>query len=67
MSNESYIMMNTTFDPAKVRKFAASKGYSLKKVRNQDLYDLNDTVENDCVVKHAPLSEIHSYLCSNDD
>lgn len=67
MSNESFIAMTTAFDPDKIRKFAATKDYNLKKVRNKDLYDLIDTQTGICVVKHGSLYDIHTYLCGNDD
>ena len=50
-----------------IRKMAKSKDYNLKKVRNQDLFTLQDLQSGHIVISNAPLWEIHQFLCNSND
>lgn len=51
-----------------VRRLAAEKGYSLRKVRNEDHYfDLFDKQTRHYQFRRTILGEIYDYLTSNDD
>lgn len=50
-----------------VRKIAKEQGYSLKKVRNEDIFDLFDNQSETYRFRNTPLGDIYDSLVSNDD
>lgn len=49
-----------------VREFAKEKGFFLRKVRGEFLYDLIDTSNGKKVLNREHLMIIHDYLCKYD-
>ena len=50
-----------------VKKMADEKNYKMKKIRGENLWDLVDTLNGQCVLEKSDLFSIHDFLCHNDD
>ena len=70
--NENSKMVSMSFVENKktihtIREKATELGFKLQKVRNKDLWDLNDQAPSDKILLHVPLPEVSEYLLKNSD
>ena len=63
MDFRSMAMSESTHNVAAIRRMAKEKDFSIRKIRNQELYELRDLQTGAVVINGAPLWEIYEYLC----
>ena len=67
MSEMSISLPATSKNIKELRKFAHEKGYSLQKVRNENLWNIKDMQSARFVMNRESPMAIHEFLCKSDD